>query len=103
MRGNDPHRPFAFERRAIPLKADLETKFERAQEVVGEERIAARVDSVLAVLKGEPQVVQEGVIAGLRAMLGKKYAKASEGRRKVRAPASARDVAEAVFAKTEAA
>jgi uncharacterized protein (DUF2267 family) len=89
-------RTFAVERRALPLKADLETKFERAIAVVGEERSAAqskaRVESVLAILKAEPQAVQEGIMAGLRDFLGKKYAQPSR-----KPQETARQAADAVF------
>lgn len=65
------------------------------------ERTNARIDAVLAVLAREPQTVQEGIYAGLKASLGKQYAKASKQRLEARPP-SAHAMAEAVF-KTRAA
>jgi hypothetical protein len=84
------------ERRSLTRNRSLEDKMEDAIAVVGEERSAAqskaRVESVLAILKAEPQAVQEGIMAGLRDLLGKKYAQPSR-----KPQETARQAADAVF------
>jgi hypothetical protein len=95
------------ERRSLTHRRSLEDKMEDAFAVISEERSAAqskaRVASVLAILKAEPQAVQEGIMAGLKAMLGKQYAKPSTGLQKRPGSGRAVDAAEALFKTGKAA